>query len=357
MKRTKSLNVIGSISLILVLTILLLVAAPTIAPARELSLSLHFGPKVGLVPGVYKPLAKQIARATNGEVTVRIYYGGTLAKVKDAYNAVVKGIADITYTQHAHTPGQFPLVDVIALPFMTPSTEVSTKVFHELYKKFPELRKEHEDVHVLWLWSSLPLELHTVKRPVKKLEDLKGMKIATQASAAPALEKLGAVPVVMGTPAFYPSLEKGVVDGALIAWGAWKGWKLYEVTKYHTNAHISTWPCMTVMNKKTWNSFSPDIQEKITCVASNGPVWHVAAVNYEMKRAYEIAKKGDHEIFELSPAEAARWRATAKPAWDAWASKMDAKGLPGRAILDETIKLVRKYKDQWIRPVDLLWQP
>lgn len=357
MKMKKSLNLVASIGLILVLTALLLVAAPTLATAKELSLSLHFGPKVGLVPGVYKPLAEQIEKATNGRVKVKIYYGGTLAKVKDAYNAVVKGIADMTYTQQAHTPGQFPLVHVIALPFMTPSTEVSTKVFHELYKKFPEIRKEHDNVHVLWLWSSLPIEIHTAKKPVRKLEDLKGMKIATQASVAPALQALGAVPVVMGTPAFYPSLEKGVVDGASLAWGAWKGWKIYEVTKYHTNCHISTWPCVTAMNKNTWNSFSPDLQAKISCVASNGAVWHVAAVNYEKNQAYKIARKGGHEIFELSPAEFDRWKARARPAWNKWASKMDAKGLPGRALLDETIKLVDKYKGQWIRPVDLLWQP
>lgn len=357
MKEKKLLKVAGSIGVILALTALIFVAAPTLAAAKELSLSLHFGPKVGLVPGVYKPLAEQIEKATNGQVKVKIYYGGTLAKTKDAYNAVVKGIADITYTQQAHTPGQFPLVDVIALPFMTPSTEVSTKVFYELYKKFPELRKEHDNVHVLWLWSTLPIEIHTVKKPVKKLEDLKGMKIATQASVAPTLEALGAIPVVMGTPQFYPSLEKGVVDGASMAWGAWKGWKIYEVTKYHTNGHISTWPTCTVMNKRTWNSFSPDIQEKITWVASNGPVWQIDAVNHEKNNAYEIVRKGDHEIFNLSPAEFARWKATAKPVWDKWASKMDAKGLPGRAMLDETIKLVEKYSGEWIRPVDLLWQP
>jgi len=111
------------------------------------------------------------------------------------------------------------------------------------------------------------------------------------------------------------------------------------------------------MNKNTWNSFSPDLQAKISCVASNGAVWHVAAVNHEKNQGYEIARKGGHEIFELSPAEFARWKTKARPAWNKWASKMDAKGLPGRALLDETIKLVEKYKGQWIRPVDLLWQP
>jgi len=353
----KILAIAGSICIILIWVAIQLMATPTSAQAKELSFSIHFGPKVSLSRYVFVPFAEEIKKRTNGQYTVKIYYGGTLAKVKDAYNAVEKGIVDMTYTQHAHTPGQFPLVGVMGLPFLTPSTQVSTMVLHGLYKEFPEIRKEHKDVHLLYLWSTLPIEIHTVKKPVRKLEDIKGLKIATHASARAAVEGLGAVPVVMGTPAFYPSLEKGVVDGVAIAWGAWKGWRLYDVTKYHTNAHISTWPCVIAMNMNTWNSLPPDIQKIVTEVAANGPAWHCTTVTNILKEAVAIAKERGQEIFDLSPAEFARWKATGKPAYGKWVSKMNAKGLPGQAVLDEALRLTEKWKGKKITDEDLMWRP
>ncbi len=172
MKKRESLIWAGRAALVCLLLALFLVA-PRLTPAAsamdpvELSFSLHFPKRVVLAPKVYIPFANQIEKRTKGLVKVKLYYAQSLAKTKDAYNAVVNGIADMTYTQHAHTPGQHPLVSVMGLPFLTPSTAVSTRVFHELYKKFPEIRKEHDDVHVLWLWSTLPLNSTRSKSPSK----------------------------------------------------------------------------------------------------------------------------------------------------------------------------------------------
>jgi TRAP-type C4-dicarboxylate transport system substrate-binding protein len=115
-----------------------------------------------------------------------------------------------------------------------------------------------------------------------------------------------------------------------------------EVTKYHTNVHLGGVPYWTAMNKNTWAKLPKDIQAVITAVtAEMMPDKLCGAVTNEMKQAIEITKKRGQEIIDISPAERAKWVATGKPAWDKWVKTMEAKGLPGRAVLDEAIKLVK----------------
>lgn len=315
----------------------------------ELSFAMYIPPKSSPYRGAMLPWAKEVEKRTNGRVKVTFYMSQTMVKARDSYDAVVNGIADISWASHSLTPGRFPLTSVMELPFMSPNTFVGAHALTDLYAKFPEIRAEHKDVHILNLWVTLPYELHMVDTSVKRLEDVKGLKIATQSAARAALEGMGAVPVTMGTPKIYQSVEKGVTDGSALAWGAFNTWKLYEVTRYHTNAHLGGVCYWTAMNKKTWESLPEDIRKVFSDVSAEMlPDAICTAVSGEMQKGIErVTKRGD-EVIDLSGDEIARWRETAKPAWDKWVKDMEAKGLPGQAVLDEAVRLVEKYSPQYM---------
>jgi len=117
------------------------------------------------------------------------------------------------------------------------------------------------------------------------------------------------------------------------------------VTKYHVNPHLSGIPYCIIMNKNTWNRLPKDLQKIMTDLNKETmPKMHCQAVTDEMDEGIKIAKERGQEIIKLSPEERARWVATGKPAWDKWVNDMEAKGLPGRAVLDETLKLLKKYE-------------
>ena len=170
------------------------------------------------------------------------------------------------------------------------------------------------------------------------------MKLATQPGARAALEALGAVPVTMPVPKIYQTVEKGVADGSALAWGAYKAFKIYEVTKNHISPHLAGMAYGTIMNKNKWNSLSKQDQDIITRITNKMmPDTLCGAVTAEMNLGIKISKERGHEIIDLSPEELAKWKATGKPAWDKWVKQMEAKGLPGRKVLDETMKLVEKH--------------
>lgn len=347
MKRKKSLKVAGSIGLILALTALIFVAAPSQTAAKpiELSFAMHVPPKAAPYHSAFVPWAKEVEKRTNGRVKIKFYISQTLVKARDSYDAVVTGIADISWVHFGWTPGRFPLSGVMELPYMVPSTFAGAHVLTDLYKKFPKMRAEVKDVHLLHLWTTMPYEIHTVKKPVYKLEDIKGMKLATQPGARAVLEAAGAVPVTMPSSELYQTVEKGVADGSALAWGAFKAYKIVEVTNYHTNVHLAGLPYCTIMNKNTWNKLPEDIQKVITDVTNEMmPDTLCAAVSAEKKVGKQQCRDRNQEIYEMPSKERARWVATGKPEWDKWVKLRESQGLPGRAVLDEALKLMKAHK-------------
>jgi len=312
----------------------------------ELSFATHNPPKAGPMANSYIPWGEEIEKRSNGRLKIKFYFSETLVKARDAYDAVKNGIADMTWIAFALTRGRFPLSSVIELPFLSPDTYTGSHALMDLYKKFPEMRAEVNDVHLLSLWVTLPYVIHTGSKPVKKLEDVKGMKMATQPGASPALEAIGAIPVTTAVPQIYPNLEKGVADGTSLAWGAFKAYKIYEVTKYHTNAPLGGVAYCTIVNKAKFAGLPKDLQKVILDVtAERLPDTTCRAVTNEANEGVKIVKERGHEIYDLPRDELKRWVATARPAWEKWAKEMDGKGKPGRAILDEAVKLVDKYED------------
>ncbi len=118
---------------------------------------------------------KEIEKRTNNRVKITFFHGGTLAPPAQIYDSTVQGIADMGFSVLGYTRGKFPLTEVIDIPLGLKTGVTATKLINAYYKKFQP--KEFDEVKVLYLHAHGPGLLHTTKKPVAKLEDLKGMKI------------------------------------------------------------------------------------------------------------------------------------------------------------------------------------
>ena len=292
---------------------------------------------------IAKAWGKEIEKRTGGRVQVRMYYAGTLTPPPQCYDGVVKGISDIGMGVMNYTRGKFPLFELFDLPIGTRSGWEATTLINDFYNRFKP--KELDEVKVLYFHAHGPAFIHT-KKPVYKLEDLKGMKIRTGGLATNIIGALGGVPVAMPMNQTYDALNRGVVDGSVAPYEALKGWKWGEVVKFSTENLKSSNPVgfFVVMNKEKWNSFPPDIQriiEKVNeeWIPKTGRAWD------EMdKSGKDFALKLGNKIITLSQDEDLKWFNMVKPIVDAYVKKMNAKGLPG----DEALKFTKEqlYKIQ-----------
>ena len=276
---------------------------------------------------------KEIEKRTNGRVKVTMFPGGTLTPGDKCYDGVVKGLSHVGMSVFSYTVGKFPLMEVIDLPLGYKSGAVATRVTNEFYAKFKP--KELDEVKVMFLMGIAPSKIHT-KKPVNKLEDLKGMKIRATGTVSRIVAALGATPVAMPMPDTYDALSRGVVEGVVCPMEALEGWRLGEVVKYTTQNTSTTNSIaqFAVMNKGTWNSLPADVQtiiEKINVewIPKMGALWDEID-----KSGLEFVNKKGHKIISFSAEEQERWAKAVRPLLDDYVNRMKAKGLPG----DEALK-------------------
>ncbi len=308
----------------------------------------HQNPDTGLsTKNCVEPWLKKIEEATGGKVKIQPYYGETLAKGKDMWNATKMGITDIGWAFHGYWPNMTPVTDVISLPAMSfTSAEKGSEVLWKLHEKFPEIQNEFKDVKVLLFYTSAPYTLITSKKPVADLDDLKGMKIRmTGGPPTEMVTALGAVPMLIPMPDSYISLQKGVIDGMGAPWEAIHVWRFYEVAKYYTEVPFPAVYFSIIMNKNKWNSLPKDVQEAIMSVSGEEGSKYWGRHFFDDMKAEGVKKieaAGQAaNVTELSPEERQKWiDVGAKPLWENWVSAMEKKGVAdARQILDTTIAM------------------
>ncbi len=298
----------------------------------------HFVPSTTLEGKTMQAWADEVNKRTNGRVKVTIYPGATLIPVQQTYDGITKEVADIGYGIFAYHRGRFPLMEVMDLPLGYKDPAVPTKLINALYKKFKP--KELDDVKVLFLEAHGPGILSS-KKPVTKIEDLKGMKLRAHGVSARILTALGATPIGLPITDTYDALSKGVVEGLMLDWGGVYNWKLGDVVTNHVDCPgiAYTTSFYTVMNKDKWNSLPPDVK-KIIDELNEEWIGRVEKkwVDWQAMGKTKLKEKGNN-IIVLSPEENARWSGKMQKVLDEWAEGKKAKGVPA----DEALKFCQDY--------------
>ncbi len=338
----KFLGVMLAITLVAAFSLAAAIPAAAADPVK-LTYS-NFFPPTHIQSKLAAAWAKEVEKRTGGKVVIEYFPGQTLTKAKQVYDGTVQGLSDIGFCLFAYNRGRFPLMEVVDLPLGYTSGMQATKVANAVYEKFKP--KELDDVQVMYLSAHGPGILHTKKKPVKKMEDLKGLKIRSHGTTAKVVKALGGTPVAMPMPELYQALQRGVVDGALYPVEVNKGWKMGEVVKYATentsNAYTTTF--YVIMNKDKWNKLPKDVQETIIQINKEWIPKHGAAWDSSDKAGREAMLKKGRQFIKLSDAELARWKKTTDPVLQEYVNKASGKGVPAQEALEFTKKKLDEYK-------------
>jgi TRAP-type C4-dicarboxylate transport system substrate-binding protein len=281
---------------------------------------------------------KELEKRTNGRVKVAYFPAGTLVSANQTYDGVVKGIVDIGFSIMSYTPGRMPLSEVIVLPLGYKTGAQATRMANAFYNKFKP--KEYDDVKLFYLHAHGPGFFHT-KTAVNKIEDLKGLRIKSDANTSKVVAAAGGTPTTMPMLETYDALKRGLADGVLLPIETLKGWKFGEVCKFtyvnHGNAYGNGF--FIAMNKERWNSMPKDIQQIIDKLNEEWFEKQAKVWNDMDEEGLEFAKSTGQKIVYASPEEEAAMRTRMTPLFDAYVKSMKEKGLPG----DEVLKWCQDY--------------
>ncbi len=322
----------------------------TTGAAQEVTLKIHhFLPPQAPVPKNFiAPWAEKVERESGGRIEVQIYPTMQLGgKPPALYDQARDGVVDIVWTLPGYTPGRFPRAEVFEMPFMPTTGEATSKAAWDYYQD--NLREEFEDVHVIAVHVHGPGLLHVKGDGVRRLEDLKGLKLRGPTRMInEMLKTLGATPVGMPVPAVPSALSKGVIDGTVIPWEVTKPLKVAELVDTHTafsgERGFYTAFFVFAMNKASYQKLPADLKQVIDANSGRDvAAWVGRVMDQGDAAGVAAAEQAGNPVIVLDEAETARWRQAAEPVIARWIAEMKDKGIDGAGLYRQATALVAKH--------------
>jgi TRAP-type C4-dicarboxylate transport system substrate-binding protein len=254
-------------------------------------------------------VAKRVEQETGDKIMWKKLWAGAVAKMGDNLEAIEGGITDIGLLAPIfENPHLFSTNYGYFAPFGTTDIEMAQRVNNKVWNHIPWLRQVFEkrfNQKVLANTTYESYELLTTF-PVKRLEDLKGRKIAAAGPNFPWIEMSGVVPVQSNLAEAYMGLQTGVYEGWIMTPSYTYAFKLHEVAKYHTNVGFG---CISgivlTMNLDSWKAL-PEAVQKIFLEVSKEYSFVQATHQAEKSRRIEGLLKAEAVQFHTISAEEKR---------------------------------------------------
>jgi TRAP-type C4-dicarboxylate transport system substrate-binding protein len=303
-------------------------AAPT--AAKELKVATFLPPTHPIV-GLYEQLGKELAAETNGDLTLKVYPGGTLgAGPFQQYKRAVEEVTDIADICHPFHAKVFAKTMLIVLPGSAITASDATARLWNV----PEaaMASDYKEVRNVFMYSVPQATIISRDKPVRTLADLKGMKIMTPGAAfAPIVGAWGASPVPMDLNDMFNALSTGVVDAtALTPTALVAPWRLSEISKYVSVGVSGLFnPCGGIMNKDSYARLTATQKAAFDKLTGKTLAMRAAKIFDDWAdSAFKQARDGKRvEIIQLAPEVRKQMFDTAKPVVDKTIAEIEKGGI------------------------------
>lgn len=283
-------------------------------------------------------------------------YGGTIVKFGSEVDSLQKGLADMSMVGAIFNQSRLPLQLVsYAAPFSTNNLKVALEAMDDLNATHPAMRKMWEDAGLVHL-TGVGIESLAIfsKRPVQKVQDLKGVKIGGVGINLSWLKGSGVVPVINTPDKVYNDIQTGVIDGQWYLPTLAVVGKVHEVAPnmLKTDMGSAVFGALA-FSKKLWDTMPADVQKVMRDVAAEFRVRTAEAQDAFATSGLETMKKGGLKVVELSAAEKAEWAKSLPNLAQEWVEPLAAKGMPAKEVLNAYVAGLKKRGEKPLRDWEL----
>ncbi len=308
-------------------------AAEVEGPKVEWKLSTWGKPRAFTV-GVEK-LAELISDKTDGNFTLKIFYGGALSKNRENLDGLKLGAFEAAMFCNFYHPNKNPALMVLTMPFLPLSDWKKNVAVRDAVYRHPDVVAEMAKWNaMIYVSSYLPqYEFLGKGTPPLKLDDWKGLRVRAGGGVGKAMEVLGATRTTTTATEVYTAVQRGTVDAASFPFTyAHVAYKLHEVSEWYTsNLSPGSSDCPVALNIQAYEALPDQYKKLLQDVRPE-------VVETQVQAYIDIDKKnlpileGKLKKIVYTPDQIAAFRAAAgKPVIDAWIAenqeRFDAQGL------------------------------
>ena len=298
--------------------------------------------------------ADRVTELTGGQVEFEPFYAGSLLPAPEIMPGVADGRADLGHTTVAFHPAEFPLGQVVSLPFTAYDGEAQLRAFNELYREYEPFQAEFDaqGLKVLF-FGSIDRALFGATEPIDSVADLEGVSIRAIGNISDTLAAAGANPVAVAPAEIYESVQRGLLD----AWGAYPiegaaELGLHEVGPIIRDPGFGLYSnMMVIVSQSTWDSWPAEVRDAMIQAADE--------LEDEYSRIYAIGTRAACEEVIGSGAEVVAWDPSEVEAFRAligdsitedWIARSEDAGAPAREFLERYLELLEQFEadSSWV---------
>ncbi len=292
---------------------------------------------------IHAKTADFIEEQMKGRIKFDRYWAGSLHSLADGFKALRSGLTDVTQTYVFNNSGAFDLMNADFLPYLFKTAISATATWDELYPKWFKKEFERQGIYAA-MHPSFGYVVIVSKRPIRTLEDLKGMKIMAHGGfLRDAIENMGGTPVFVTPPDLFLALQRGVIDAVVWAPGCVIPWRFNEVARYCTITNLSRGIINFGLDKATFDKMPKDVQKDFYHTMRLAGNFMSEQYHILDEKGMEAMKADGMELITLSPEENERWHKASSKTWDQFTAKMKKKNIP----VDEFVKDLRATADKF----------
>lgn len=306
------------------------------------------------------PWMARIEAQSKGRIRFERHPGmGLGGNFSDLYQQVSDGEVDVIWTTGLKGTKQkgaaqgiepFSRAEVFELPFMMSNAEAVSRALWEYVETYAA--DEFKDVRLLALHVQGPGAIHTAVLPIRKLADLKGLRLQSEARfIAQLLASVGSLPQKAPRNTVGPLLSSNKLNGFIGDWNEATALAIGGLVKHHTQfgapvGELFTRTFMLAMNPKRYESLPEDLRAIIDVnagIETSAELGRLAQLNSQASRARVQKLSGADAILTLSGADAQAFRKASVKVDQAWVAAATAKGYDGQKLLDGAKTLIQKH--------------
>lgn len=280
--------------------------------------------------------AEKVKERTKGRVEIQVFHSAQLGQTKDLYQGLQLGNLEMAKMPTAFSGEWIPEVKVFDLPYLFHDRDELWRVLRgPVGKKFvDEIYPKQNLVGIMWVDDGGRSVY--ANKPVRKPEDLKGLKIRVQPSDIhiQSINAMGGIATPTAFGEVYLALQQKVLDGGenspVLYWTSkhWEVSKVYSLTEQF-------WSVSTLLaNKKWWDGLPKDVQEQIRTAGQDSEKYFIEIYTADENKAFGWLKEKGVQV--ITDVDKATFEKRIQPVYDAFVKKY------GRELLDQARATTKK---------------
>ena len=237
--------------------------------------------------------AKNVEEKSKGEIKIELFPNSVLGPDRTVMEQLQGNVVEMMKIGSSNMEPFNPLFSIFSLPYLFENQEQFNSILSgPVIDEINEITAKRDKFRILTYFTTGIRSFYTIKTPIMKPSDLKGLKIRVMESktSIEMIKLMGGTPTPMPYGEIYTALQQGVIDGAENNPTALTIGKQGEVAKaYSFDEHLMM-PDFLIISEDVWNELSSENQKILQECARNATKSYSVAWDKEVKASIEEAK-------------------------------------------------------------------